>query len=72
MAKGRAAAGWTVTVDGDEGVVACAEYRGRYRVKRSGVVQIIWSLGKAPEPNDSGRVNQAAQAAIAAALRRSS
>lgn len=71
MANGHKASDWTVEHDGDEGVVQCPEYRGRYRVKRTGVVQIIWLQGKGPPPQESGRVNQAAQQAIDAAIRQS-
>lgn len=68
MTKGHDASDWTVTHDGDEGTVACAEYRGRFRVKRTGVVQIIWSLGKGPAPGKDRAVGIAAQDAIAAVL----
>jgi hypothetical protein len=37
MAKGHDASDWTVEHDGDEGAVRCPEYRGRYRVRSTGV-----------------------------------
>lgn len=59
MAKGRDASDWTVRHDGDEGTIACPEYRGRFRVLRSGVVQIVWHAG-GPGPGEDGPVNRAA------------
>ncbi len=48
MAQGRDVSDWNVNRDGDQGVVACAEYAGRFKVKRSGVIQIIWLLMRGP------------------------
>ncbi len=67
MAKGRDASDWTVTHGGYEGTVRSAEYRGRFKVRPNGVVQIIWQVG--PEPEDDGPVNRAAQEAIDAVIR---
>jgi hypothetical protein len=69
MAEGRDASDWTVNHAGGEGTVACAEYRGRFRVKPTGVVQIIWLEGKGPSPGEDRPVGIAAQEAIDAALR---
>ena len=69
MAEGRAQSDWNVRRIGDEGIVECAEYCGRFRIRRSGVVQIIWSLGKGPAPKDVGPVGRAAHEAIDAAIR---
>ena len=65
---GRTPSDWTVRNIGGEGTVRCAGHYGRFRVRRDGVVKIIWQLGKGPGPEDSGPVNQAALEAIAAAL----
>ena len=69
MAQGRDVSDWNVNRDGDQGVVACAEYAGRFKVKRSGVIQIIWLLDEGPGPEDDGPVGRAAQEAIEAAIR---
>lgn len=62
MANGRAASDWTVSVDGDGGTIECGQFRGRFKVSRIGVVQIIWQQG--PMPKDDGPVTRAAQEAI--------
>lgn len=67
MAKGRDASDWTVRHDGDEGIVSCPEYRGRFKVMRTGVIKIIWHDG-GPGPGEDGPVNRAAQEAIDAAI----
>ncbi|KGM35700.1 hypothetical protein [Inquilinus limosus] len=69
MAKGHDPSDWTVKFSGDEGTIASEEYAGRFRVRPSGVVQIIWSLGKGPPPKEDGPVGRAAQEAIDAAIR---
>lgn len=67
MAKGRDASDWAVEHTGNEGAIRSAEYRGRFRVDRRGVIQIIWQDG--PGPEDHGPVSQAAKEAIEAAIR---
>jgi hypothetical protein len=69
MTKGRDASDWTVKFAGDEGTVASDEYAGRFRVKPSGVIQIIWSEGKGPGPMNDGPARRAAHEAIDAAIR---
>lgn len=69
MAKGHDASDWTVKHAGDEGTVTCAEYRGRFKVRPSGVVRIIWLEGKGPPPKEDRPVGIAAQEAIDAAIR---
>lgn len=68
MAKGHDPGDWTVHLDGDEGTIRSAEYRGRFRVSRIGVIKIIWQ-GGGPGPGEDGPVGRAAQDAIAAAMR---
>lgn len=68
MAKGLKASDWTVRNLGGEGTVKCAEYRGRFRVRRDGVIKIIWQDG-GPLPGEDRPVNTAAQEAIGAAIR---
>lgn len=59
---------WTVTLTPDGGTISCGALRGRFRVSRIGVVQIIWQDG--PEPGrDYGEIGRAAQHVIAAAMR---
>lgn len=67
MAKGHDASDWSVEHAGDEGTIRCPEYRGRFRVDRRGVIQLIWQDG--PEPREHGPVSQAAKEAIEAAIR---
>lgn len=69
MAKGHDASDWTVKFAGDEGTVSCPEYAGRFKVRRSGAVQIIWSLGKGPPPEVDRPVGMAAQEAIDKVIR---
>lgn len=57
-----------MNLDGDQGVVACAEYGGRFKVKQSGVIQITWLLDEGPGPEDEGPVSRAALEAIDAAI----
>jgi hypothetical protein len=52
-----------------EGTVSCPEYASRFKVRRSGAVQIIWSLGKGPPPGEDRPVGMAAQEAIDAVIR---
>jgi hypothetical protein len=68
MASGREASDWTVEHTGDEGAIWCHEYRGRFRVRSAGVVQIIWQ-GGGPGPGEDGPVGRAAHEAIDAAIR---
>jgi hypothetical protein len=67
MAKGLEASDWTVEHTGDEGTIRSAEYRGRFKVRRSGIVQIVWQDG--PGPKDASQIERAAQEAIEAAIR---
>ncbi|MGL4962894.1 MAG: hypothetical protein ACRC67_16800 [Inquilinus sp.] len=67
MAKGHDASDWMVLHTGDEGTISGGAYRGRFKVRGTGVVQIIWKIG--PEPRDAGPVEIAAQEAIEAAIR---
>ncbi len=67
MGKGHNASDWTVRHTGDEGTISAGDYRGRFRVRRGGIVQIIWQDG--PEPRDAGPLEIAAQEAIEAAIR---
>jgi|GEM_PF-1130288 len=67
MAKGHDSSDWTVLHSGDEGTISGGAYRARFRVRSTGVVQIIWKIG--PEPKDEGPINRAAQEAIDAAIR---
>ena len=67
MARGCDASDWIVSYEDDEGTVTCQEFRGRFRVQSSGVVQISWLDG--PEPEDVGPVRRAAQEAIDVAVR---
>ncbi len=69
MARGHDASDWTVKHDGDQGTVVSAEYAGRFKVKQSGIVQIIWMLGKGPGPKEDGPISRAALEAIDAAIR---
>ena len=68
MAKGLTASDWTVRNLGGEGTVKCAEYRGRFRVRRDGVIKITWN-GGGPRADEEGPLTRAAQEAIAAAIR---
>ena len=67
MARGLDASDWTVSQRGDEGTIRSDEYRGRFRVRRPGLVQIIRQDG--PESGEYGPVDRAAQEGIAAAIR---
>jgi peroxiredoxin len=67
MANGHDASDWTVEHTGDEGTIRSTDYRGRFRIDRRGVIQLIWQDG--PEPQDHGPVSQAAKEAIEAAIR---
>lgn len=68
MASGRDASDWIVEHDGDEGTIRCPEYRGRFRVRNTGVAQIIWQDG-GPGPGEDGPVGRAAHEVIEAAIR---
>jgi hypothetical protein len=66
MSYGLKASDWTVEHAGDEGTVACAEYLGRFRVDKSGIIRITWSTG----PSWNGKkIGRAAYEAIEAAIR---
>jgi hypothetical protein len=67
MASGGDASDWTVEHTGGEGTIADGAYRGRFRVRADGDVQIIWQDG--PEAKDTGTVDRAAKEAIEAAIR---
>jgi hypothetical protein len=68
MATGHKASDWTVEHTGNEGIVACAEYLGRFRIDRDGAVRITWSPPPGPVA-DGETIRRAAQEAIDAAIR---
>jgi|AraplaDrversion2_2_1032049.scaffolds.fasta_scaffold87478_2 hypothetical protein len=68
MAKCLKASEWTVRNLGGEGTVKCAEYHGRFRVRRDGVIKIVWQDGGAGS-GEYGQVGRAALEAIEAAIR---
>ena len=48
MSQRRSSGDRTVEHDGDEGTIRSAEYRGRFKVRRGGIVQIIWQEVRSP------------------------
>jgi hypothetical protein len=36
---------WDVVFSDDEGAVSCRDYRGRFRFKGRGIIQIVWEKG---------------------------
>ncbi len=53
----------------DEGTVSCGHYRGRFRFRSGGVIQIVWEEEPDPGPNYS-RLHSAAREACYRALGR--
>jgi hypothetical protein len=54
-------AGWDVAFS-DDGTVSCSDYRGRFRFRGRGTIQIVWEKGPQPGPNYSRLHNAARQA----------
>jgi hypothetical protein len=69
MTRGRDSADWTVKFAGDEGTVVSDEYAGRFSVKLSGVIEIIWLEGRGPPAEKEGPASRAALEAVDAAIR---
>jgi hypothetical protein len=65
--RGLQASDWTVRHTTGEGTIECDEYRGRFKVRPSGDIEISWQQG--PGPDDRGAAGRAARAAIEQAIR---
>lgn len=57
---------WTVRLADGGGTLSCGPYRGRFKVSRIGVIQIIWQDG--PEPRDYARIERATMKAVDMAM----
>ena len=53
---------WTVRLADGGGTLSCGPYRGRFKLSRIGVIQIIWQYG--PEPRDHARIEKTTKMAI--------
>ena len=62
-------ANWKIRFADGQGRLSCGRYRGRFRLRGGGMVQITWIIGPKAGP-DYARIQQAAAEACYRALQR--